>query len=129
MAFKCLVSTHNVQGSPGTKDTLFPAARPQSAPCATYCYSVNQRDIAITGVGLTHACVFLCAFYYVWIIHCHDTLIKSVLIARHFLISNLPSPVLRILETFEYSDSTQTMKWHELGHAKRTTATAQAIYK
>ena len=28
----------NVQGSPGTKDKQFPAARPQSAPCATYCY-------------------------------------------------------------------------------------------
>ena len=28
----------NVQVSPGTKFKQFPAARPQSAPCATYCY-------------------------------------------------------------------------------------------
>ena len=30
----------NDQGSPGTKDKHVPAARPQSAPCATYCYPV-----------------------------------------------------------------------------------------
>ena len=32
------VKRDNVQGSPGTKDKHFPAAHPQSAPCATYCY-------------------------------------------------------------------------------------------
>ena len=35
------VRKHNVQGSPGTKFTHFPAAGPQSAPCATYCYAAN----------------------------------------------------------------------------------------
>ena len=36
-----ILKADNVQGSPGTKLKQFPAARPQSAPCATYCYSAN----------------------------------------------------------------------------------------
>ena len=32
------IRIRSTECSPGTKDKHFPAARPQSAPCATYCY-------------------------------------------------------------------------------------------
>ena len=56
------IEPDNVQGSPGTKNKQFLVARPQSAPCATFCYpAFDMFAFGVGQIGIADPIIAVCA--------------------------------------------------------------------